>query len=188
MKKETIEKEEFLELLQSQGSSALDLLYRAYRTEFFRFAARYRLSDSDIADIYQDSMIALYENALKGKIKDLKSSLKTYLFAIGKNLIFNRFKSAKRVDLKDNLLAEESADADFISEIDLNYQQQQLHDALNELGGACKELLVFFYYRRFTIESIMNRMNYGSENSVKANKSRCMKKLRALVKEKFDLQ
>ena len=52
-----------------------------------------RLFELAIEDIFQDALIALYENAQNGKLDTIKSSLKTYLFSISKFMLFKKFKS-----------------------------------------------------------------------------------------------
>ena len=50
----------------------------------------------DLIDIYQDSVIAMYQNFTTKQTRIENSSLKTYLFSIGKHKIYDRLKERKQ--------------------------------------------------------------------------------------------
>ena len=78
---------DLLQKLKNGDTGALDRFYIAHRMEFVKWADKtYGLGSSEAIDIYQDSFIILYENIMNGKLINLESSLKTYMFAVGKNL------------------------------------------------------------------------------------------------------
>ncbi|MGF1924866.1 MAG: RNA polymerase sigma factor [Bacteroidia bacterium] len=169
--------------LKSGDEDALKEVYLANKNPFFLFAARYNLSKEDLLDVYQDAIIALYENAKKGKVDDLKSSIATYLFAIGKFMIFKRFKTKK-----DTL----SLDEVDISQIDWeemegNGEESQLtllRSAITKLGEQCQNVLRLFYFEEKKLDEIQFILNYSSKDVLKAQKSRCLKQLKELIQHK----
>ena len=70
-------------------------------------------------------------------------------------------------------------------EIKESAKEQKIVKALNSLGSKCQEIIRLFYYSNYSNEAIMHRMNYENENTVKAHKSRCIKKLRTLIQQKI---
>ena len=154
--------------------------YESYRAGYVRFASRYTDDKDMILDSYQDAFIALYENVTEGKITEIKSSLKTYVFSIAKYSLFAKLrKKGKEVeteDLSDLAIQDESVKNAFGEE-----QYLEVKNALGELGEKCREVLVLFYYRGFTIDAIMREMGYKNENTTKVHKSRCLKKLSEIV-------
>ena len=168
--------------LQTEGSKALEKLYGSYRSEFIAFARRYQLGEDDILDAYQDAIIAFYENVSTGKLSKLSGSLKTYLFSIGKYKLIDLLKQkGKTVSTEDFEQMQEKVEHSYMDQMNLTHRQQQLRTAINKLGAQCKELLILFYYRRYSIEAIQIEMQYKNENTVKAHKSRCMKSLREIA-------
>lgn len=164
----------------------LDSIYQEHREAFLAFAKRYDLAQDDILDIYQDATIAFYENVKNGKIDTLQSSIKTYLFAIAKHMIYNKLKQKNSlIKPDDELLNIADESIDFFSTINQTEQQVYLQKALNELGDSCKELILNFYYERLSIQKIATKMGYANENTVKAHKSRCMKSLRDIFMTKY---
>src|SRR5690606_5173129 len=91
-----------IDLLKANDEKAIREFYNEHKQGFLLFAQRYHLTHNDSIDVYQDAIIALIENAKKGKIDDLKSSLSTYLFAIGKFMIFQKFKKEGKTVAMDD--------------------------------------------------------------------------------------
>ena len=172
--------------IHQNGMKALQVVYREYREAFLAFGRKQHGLDEDILDVYQDAVIAFFENVIDGKITELKGSPKTYLFSIGKYMLIHKFKKNLRdtpthlSDFELDQLVENS----ILETENLTHQQQFLATALQQLPGRCHQLLLLFYYRRFSIEAIRREMGYSNENSAKANKSRCMKSLREAVLKK----
>ncbi len=185
MKKTTpTEPIDWIKALRQHGLHALQPVYQHYREEFLQFGQRYTTKQEDILDAYQDAMVALYENVSSGRLQYLHSSLKTYLFSIGKFILLHKVQQEQRI--------QHIHDADLDAElppliwepIELTERQRFLRQALQELGGTCRELLLLFYYERFSIEAIVSRMGYKNGNTAKAHKSRCMKTLREIIQQK----
>ena len=81
-----------LQSLKQGSDQALQQVYEDNRDKFINFARRYNLDTDDIIDIYQDAYIVFYNNVMSGKIESFTSSISTYLFSIGKYLIFDKMK------------------------------------------------------------------------------------------------
>lgn len=177
--------EEFKKALAEEGTVSLNKIYLIYKEDFFNFCSKFNIAEDQIADIYQDSIIAFYENVQKGKLTELKSSLKTYIFSIGKYSIYNLKKKERRVV---------SIDDEHISKLDLSMISPEndsddritlVQDALNSIGENCKKIIVLFYYQAYTIEALMHEFDYKNENVVRAHKSRCLKNLKSILQNNF---
>ena len=153
--------------------------YESFRESYFNFARKYSDDEEFIADSYQDAFIAFYENVVEGKVTELKSSVKTYVFSIAKYILFARLKKRGRE------VPNEQIDQDTAFEPSYSIDEgdsEDLRNAMNQLSEGCRRILLLFYYRRYTIEAIVHTLNYKNENTAKANKSRCLKKLREIMK------
>ncbi|MCB0737728.1 MAG: sigma-70 family RNA polymerase sigma factor, partial [Bacteroidetes bacterium] len=140
----------------------------------------YQMSNADAADIYQDTILALYENILSGRLQQLESNVKTYILAIAKNLSRKKFNSGqKEVDalsIKLEYLVEEES---FSEEEEVAIQH--LETALNEMGEPCSSILKWFYYKKMGLAAIAQELRYQSVDVAKTQKSRCMKQLKKAV-------
>ena len=162
-------------------------LYNAYKNDFLRWADyKFSVDKDDALDIFQDAVVSFYKNIKQGKVNSFKYSAKTYLFAIGRNLLLNKVKYEQRFDkeLEDfekvipppppEPIAADQSVKDFID------------GALKQLGEPCYTLLKLFYYDAYSMEAIAREINSKSANVAKAQKSRCVKALRKLILDKYD--
>lgn len=174
--------EEFKNSLEHKGLKALDEIYVSYKNEFLLFSKRFNISEEDALDIYQDAVIAFYENIKSGKLSELTSSIKTYVFSIGKYGIYNKQKkNNKTIALERDHL--ENLDLEAV-EIDFHTAEKLeiVNEAMENLGDRCKRILTLFYYHSYSIEALMYEFDYKNENVVRSHKSRCLRNLKELIK------
>lgn len=177
-------KEPSLQSFKEGDNSALKSVYITNRNPFINFARKFQLNDDEILDIYQETIIALRENLLSGKIDSLNSSIKTYLFSIGKYKIYAHLRENNKMRPLNDEHIKENESIDFEFDVDhgsLNQKQQLLKEALEKMGGKCKLILELFYYRGLTIDEIRVTEGYENNNTVKSQKSRCLKTLKELI-------
>lgn len=177
--------QQLIQLLKEADKDVLRRLYLEYRSAFISFAQKFCSSSNDILDAYQDAIIALQEKALKGDLDELRCTLKTYLFGIGKYILYDKMRKQKKM-VSPIKLEKEDYDyhgiaLDFLED-QPNQMQQKLQRAFTTLGKKCKEVLSLFYYRGYTIEEICDHLHYENKNVVKSQKSRCLKQLKEKVK------
>lgn len=164
--------------LRQDNKCALETIYKAYKYNFTNYAKTYNISEDDALDIYQDAIIALYQNFVVKQVVLTKSSIKTYLFGIGKNKIFKLLKAKDRPLLKAEAI-NDGIEIDFDNDKPTELQLL-LAKNLKQMSVSCNELLRLFYYRGLTINEIIEQTNYKDSNTVRSHKSRCLKHLKTL--------
>jgi len=173
-----------LENLRKGDDQALRKVYVEYRQPFLNYARKFQMDDDSILDIYQDSIIAMRENLINGKVNDLKSSLKTYLFGIGKYKVYAYLREHKKTHLMDTVDIPGESVPEFDVEPEgnpLTEKQELIKRALLKMGGRCRNILELFYYRGLTIDEIRESEGYENNNTVKSQKSRCLKTLKQMI-------
>jgi RNA polymerase sigma factor (sigma-70 family) len=137
---------------------------------------KYLLSEADVEDIYQESVIITYENILHGKLNELGSSLSTYIFAVAKNLVRQKLRQEVKFTTEEATIAFElyAPSAENLTEA----TQQAVKNALMKMEEPCKSILTLFYYADKSIEEIAHALDYKDKTSVKTQKSRCLNYLR----------
>lgn len=171
--------------LQQGSDAVLQQVYEQNRSKFINFARRFNVNEEDVIDAYQDAYIVFYNNLMNGKIQELTSSISTYLFSIGKYIIFDKMKQNNKTynpDFDVTLLKKDEVANFSLAEETTNPEQQLLQQHFKTLGKKCKELLTLFYYRGLTIKEIVESTDYETENVVKSSKSRCLKTLKERIK------
>lgn len=167
----------FRQAYTHNSREAIAALYRSERGNFLAFAAKWNLPEAELADIFQDAMVAFIENLRKGKIELRHSTPSTYLFAIGKYMIFKRLKTKNTAmgdaaNLPDELVWEEN------NALQIEGQYKKIMVALEKMGEQCRKILTLFYYDGKDLDEIMGILEYDKKDVLKSQKSRCLKQLR----------
>ena len=174
-----------IQRIKSGDEASLVEIYKQHRPAFLQWAQHsYRVDEEKAADAFQDAVVCLYRNIMQGKLQTLTSSLKTYLFAIGKNVI--RKKTQQPVALEtEELWMVENLHAEPIDQFATNDRQQLVARLMETIGEPCKSILELFYFRGFSMEAIAERLKYKNENVVKTQKLRCLTNLKNMVRERY---
>src|SRR5258708_39689823 len=93
-----------IQKMKNGNNTQLAEIYKAYRSEFVGWAgSHYQCDKEEARDIYQASVITLYDNIIKERLQQLNGSVKTYLFAIGRNKIMELRRADKKFDLSQEV-------------------------------------------------------------------------------------
>lgn len=177
--------QQLISQLKKRDRNALTSVYSDYKTEFFRFMSRYNAEENTLEDIFQDALIVLYENAQAGKLDQLKSTLKTYLFGTGKFMLFKHFRDSKKEIHTDEDYVfdnyEQAVIEDVYEDEGPDERQKMLAANFKKLGDKCREILELFYLQGLKLDEIVSVQGYENKNVVKSQKSRCLKSLKELI-------
>lgn len=167
----------------------LDQLYVQHREAFLTYAQRQLYAtETDAADCFQDAVIAFYKNIVSGRLTEMTCAIRTYLFAIGKRLVYRRNQQRHREVTADpeagiglgNDPANE-LDLSLLDRFEDDHRKALLAGALAKLGGTCQQLLTLFYYHRYPIESIQNTLDLSSPGATRIKKMRCLDQLKKIL-------
>jgi len=167
----------------------LDELYRQHREAFLTFAQRQLYAtEDDAADCFQDAVIAFYKNIVSERLTELTCGIRTYLFAIGKRMVYRRNQQRHR-EVPSDPDAGIGLGNDPANELDLSllnryeddHRKTLLAGALAKLGDTCQQVLTLFYYHRYPIESIQNTLNLSSPGATRIKKMRCLDQLKKIL-------
>jgi RNA polymerase sigma factor (sigma-70 family) len=141
-------------------------------------------SKVEAKDIYQDAIIAFYENVRDGKFTGERSTISTYVYAIAKFKWLNQLKRKgvitefhQKIELPNDFI--ESP----LSELIHKEQKDLVLDVLAKLGATCKSLLVESIYHNKTMKEIVAETSFSNEQIARNKKYKCMKQLKKLIAE-----
>ena len=160
------------------------VLKRVYK-ENFPAIKKYIVSNSgdedDAKDLYQEAFMVFYQKVKENEF-ELQSSIKTYLYAVARNLWLKKlrlFSSGMIVPLKDEDDYSEVAE-DVEQAEDRDNEVKHLKLALDQLGEPCKTILNDFFYHKKSMEEIAVKMNYTNSANAKNQKYKCFNRLKKL--------
>ena len=179
------EDQQLIAKIKEGDEASLVEIYKRYRPPFIQWAqGSYKVDEDMAADVFQDAVVCLYRNVVRGKLESLTSSLKTYLFAIGKNILRKKAQTQVALD-SDDLWIVENLQAEPVDHFAENDRQRFVARLMNTLGEPCKSILRYYYFKGFSMEAIAREMDYKNENVVKTQKLRCLTSLKSLVRDRY---
>jgi RNA polymerase sigma factor (sigma-70 family) len=161
---------------------AIKFMYREYYGLLKIYTCQNSGTDEDAQDIFQEVLVAFINLAQKDKFRG-ESSIKTFLYALNRNIWLNELKKRGRAERRDTIFEKEK-DTEMM---DVSYfmakaeMQKQILTVVEELGETCKKILLAFYYENLSMKEILTTLNYESEQAVRNKKCKCLKQLEQLL-------
>ena len=177
--------EKIIELLRSNDAemeTGVRMLYQHYYSFLKTFIVTNSGTEQDAEDIFQDVIIAFVNAVRTNKFRG-ESSIKTFLFALNRNLWLNELKKNNRKTSREENYSKQFAEeiTHLPAGIELRQTQEELMRILSGLGETCKKLLLLFYYENRSMNEIAMSLNYENEQVAKSKKFKCLKKMEQLV-------
>lgn len=174
---------DWIKNIKINPDKSIKIIYDQFREQSISWImSNYKLNIDESDEIFQSSIIILYDNVMTGKLTNLESSLKTYIFSIIKNKIiqYNRYQNKVQklnsYDILDDYITAEYEDIE-------TQRLEATEKALILLGDPCKTILELFYYQQKKIEELTVIMGYKNTDTTKNIKYKCLKRLQKLILE-----
>ncbi len=163
-----------------ERDKAFEYLYRNHYASVEAHILRNKGTGEEVKDVFQDGLVILFNQVVDGRFKR-ESTIKTYLFAICKNLWLKRL--SKRRNKTDLEMLPDTPDEqqDIEAELIGTEEEQLVAKLVAKLGAPCQEILTLFYYEKHSMKQIRDMLRLASEQVAKNKKLKCMKKLREMI-------
>jgi RNA polymerase sigma factor (sigma-70 family) len=165
----------------------LDEFYRANKSAFFKWIYKsYGLTATESEDIFQDAFEVLFKKITLEKLDNLQASLKSYLFSVGKYMVYSKFRNQKTVSLEVNQNESQLFKNNQIQilPLEMDPEEQQLEVVMackKTLSTSCQSILDLFYSEKKSMREIALLLGYKNEDVAKSQKVRCLTELRKCV-------
>ncbi len=134
----------------------------------------------DAKDIFQETMIVLYEKARSGNF-ELNCLIKTYVYSVARRLWLKKLQQASR-------FSGDIGNAETIVQVDADLEEHTRRDAEFEmmgkailnLGEPCKSLLEAFYLQKKNMQEIAANFGYTNAENAKTQKYKCLMRLKKI--------
>lgn len=156
-------------------------LYDELRSPFRLFFLKHsRQAPEIVNELFQDAMVVLHRKITAGDLQaPLQSSLKTYLFGVGK-MLYRKLPNAKAQWADD--IPEIAIPASVENKIAEKERANWVRDILGRMDETCRELLRKVYLQGFSMEAVAEDMQLNSAGTARKRKFDCLKKARQLIK------
>lgn len=181
-----MEEKDIISKIRNNQEEVVVDLYNKYKEEFVKWSGhKFQINQDDALDIFQDAMISFYESIKEGKLTQINHTVKTYLFAVGKNLIYNKLKFEQRFDQQADPNDQVTITNTATTSIEATDRHRFMIDQLEQLGEPCYSILKLFFYDSFSMEAIAHNLNYKNADVVKSQKLRCINELKKRVRQHY---
>jgi RNA polymerase sigma factor (sigma-70 family) len=142
-------------------------------------------SSDDARDIFQETVIVLYEKAKTGSF-ELNCQLKTYVYSVSRRLWLKKLQQQQRYIPNMNGLEETVPVEDEIEGHSQRQSEFQLMEkAMLHLGEPCRSLIEAFYLQKRNMTDIAGHFGYTNADNAKNQKYKCLMRLRKLFFAEF---
>jgi RNA polymerase sigma factor (sigma-70 family) len=171
--------EQFIDGLRSGNNEVLAALYKKYYNVVLKFIVNNSGTEEAAQDIYQETVIVLYETAQKPSFA-LHCQLQTFVYSIAKRLWLKQLKKNGKTFLfkeeDENELADISSEFHEHEARDLEIER--MNKSLLQLGEPCATLIRDFYVRRMNMDEIADKFGYTNADNAKNQKYKCLQRLK----------
>lgn len=181
---------EYIQAFKANDQLVITEFSRNEEQKFKRFIAHQfsiRHNEELLSDIFNEALLRLWKNIQNGKLSEqsLTSSLTTYLNGIGVHIWQETKRLYKEIIPEDDEEVEKAQQAACtrVNTADpWADKKEAIERAVDRMGKPCAPLLIAFYWKDLPHEQIATQLGYKDADSAKAQKYKCINKLKKIVK------
>ena len=179
MKAESNEKA-LLQGLARSEKKAIEIIYRENYNMVQSLIINNSGSTDDAKDIFQETMIVLYEKVRSGTF-ELNCLIKTYVYSVSRRLWLKRLQQMNRyVPAIENLQDTVPVDEDLEENERISSEFLAMEKAIGSLGEPCKSLLEAYYLEKKSMQEIALFFGYTNAENAKNQKYKCLVRLKKI--------
>ena len=181
--------DQFIHGLKIGNNEVLTALYKKYYNLVLKLVVNNSGSSDAAKDIYQETIIVLYENVRKPEFT-LNCQLQTYMYSVAKRLWLKQLKKNGQTFLMKE--DEEGEIADVTEDMSLHHQKEtdfeKVNKSLENLGEPCATLIKDFYVQKLSMDDIAEKFGYTNADNAKNQKYKCLQRLKKYFFEKTTVE
>jgi RNA polymerase sigma factor (sigma-70 family) len=174
------EEKALLEGLAISDKKAVETIYQENYNMVQSLIINNNGSADDAKDIFQETMIVLYEKVRSGTF-ELNCQIKTFVYSVSRRLWLKRLQQQNRYsapgDSMENVVAVEE---DLEQHEQRNAEYEMMEKAISNLGEPCKSLLEAYYLQKQNMQVIAANFGYTNADNAKNQKYKCLMRLKKI--------
>lgn len=158
---------------------AFAILYQQYFIYTKKFVLNNKGNLEDAEDIFQDSLVILYEKLYTDDFK-ARTCLGYYISGISKNLWLKKLRSKEFfIEIPENYYATHQEEINLAIENERDYWDR-LNGYINSISTHCKNLIQDIFMKNKSIEEIQSKYQYSSKHNAQNQKHKCVEQIRKI--------
>ncbi|GAA6765818.1 hypothetical protein AAFH68_17560 [Flavobacterium sp. CGRL1] len=174
----TISDNALIEDLKMGESKSYRLLYQFYFPSIALYVKQNQGNNEDAEDVFQEAIIVLFQKVNEPQFV-LTSSLKTYLYAVSKNVWLKKLR-----DNKIKIINDELSLSDYKNEIvsfemePENLREEKLENWLQKITSHCQNILKALFFYEMPMQNLMIKMGWKNKHSASNQKHKCIQQIK----------
>lgn len=177
------------DLLRGLARQDRDIIEKIYRLNYpmvQHMVLNNNGSIDDAADIFQETMIVLFEKANDVHF-ELNCLLKTFIYSVARRMWLKKLQKQQKYSLVDDNFEPFISVEDDVEEHQKKQTQfNTMEIALNKIGEPCKSLLEAFYFSKKNMQDIAQDFQYTNADNAKTQKYKCLMRLKKLFFSEYN--
>lgn len=174
------QEKELLKGLAKSDKTAAETIYKENYSMVQALIINNNGSADDARDIFQETMIVLYEKAKSGTF-ELNCQLKTFIYSVSRRLWLKRLQQLQKYGGHvDNIEETVPVEEDIEQHEQRNSQFEAMEASMANLGEPCKSLLEAYYLQKRNMTEIAGSFGYTNADNAKNQKYKCLNRLKKL--------
>lgn len=172
-----------LEQLRRGDNKSFAFLYKDCFSLINSYVTSNRGNREDAEDIFQEASIVLLHK-IKQSDFILTSSLKTYLYAIAKNLWLKKIRDTKEINTNSTDFLENSP-SDFCEVSNESDTVEKVTTWLTKITLNCQRILKGLFFYNESMESLMRKMGWKNKHTAANQKYKCIQQMKEKSKREI---
>jgi RNA polymerase sigma factor (sigma-70 family) len=174
---QTITDQSLLTQLKSEDNASFGVLYEFYFPSVASFITNNHGNTEDAEDIFQEAIIVLLQKVRQPEFV-LTASLKTYLFAIAKNLWLKRLRDHRTITVND---IEQYGQETEVFTVELKPEPTREEKAgywLTKITKHCQQILKAIFFYKVPMYSLMQKMGWKNKHTAANQQYKCIQQVK----------
>lgn len=186
-RKGTYTSDELIKLLRGSDeevNQAMRVIYKKNYQVLKSFILKRKGREEEVGEMLHRAIIKFVEKVRDEKPLDIKNP-SGYVFNACKNQWLNSKRNTNRYsDLSEDLIRNQAGEeSNAQKHLELQEMKSAVTELLDELGGKCKELLIWSLGEGIDMKTVAKSLSYQNAQTAMNRKSKCKKKLKELVRK-----
>ncbi len=169
--------------VRNQDDKILNWIYDNYLKAVKRYVVKNSGSDDDVSDVFQDSIIVLY-NQIKENTLNLTSDLKGYFFGIARNVWNTQLRKMQITTELEIDLSDEEDTEDLLND----HLSERVVSRAFEMLKPDQQMVLRLYAEGLTYDEIALKMNLKNESYARRKKYLSKEALLVIMREDPEYQ
>ncbi len=165
--------------LRESQPCAFDLLYTTYYPSIEKYILSNQGAREDAQDIFQEALLILHKNIAREDFQ-LTSSLKTYLYAISKNLWLKTLRQRKLMTSLENQESDDPTQSAYVDQPQDNDDRTThfVQQLLARIPLHCQKIIRYVFYQNEPVDKVALKMGYNNPHTASNIKYKCIQQIK----------